>query len=70
MLRLFTNVPIVLQQQSILQLDVVDLQARLPGKDVAGLVRVLLVAVLRPDPLVQLAVVGGALHAPGPRRQH
>ena len=48
----------------------VDLQARLPGKDVAGLVRVLLVAVLRPDPLVQLAVVGGALHAPGPRRQH
>ena len=45
----------------------IDFQARLPRENVARFVRVLLVAVLGPDALVNLTVVNGALHAPGPR---
>ncbi len=48
----------------------IEFQARLPGENVAKLCRILLVAVLRPDGLVQLPVVGLAVHAPSPRCEH
>ena len=48
----------------------INFQAQLPWENVARYVRVLLVAVLGPDALINLTVVNVTLHAPGPRCHH